>query len=379
MLKAILTLAQSLIACRSITPHDADCQKTIGYRLEKAGFTVESMRFGNVDNLWARVGNQSPLILFAGHTDVVPPGELSTWTYPPFTPEIKEGYLYGRGATDMKGALAAMVIAAETFIKKHPDFKGSLGFLITSDEEGDGIDGTQRVIDILGKRGDKIDYCIIGEASSEKRVGDQIRIGRRGSLHGKLIVHGKQGHVAYPDRIINPIHQSLAALDALAKTEWDKGNEFFPPTSFQLTNIMSGTGAANVVPGQLEALFNLRFSTALTIDAIKERTEAILHQHGLHFDLRWQIGGEPFITKKGKLVTATQRAIKEITGLDSVSSTGGGTSDGRYIAPTGAEVVELGVLNATAHQIDERVRVEDLDTLARIYEKLLKILLDVAA
>lgn len=373
-MKEITLLAEQLIACPSITPNDAGCQKIISERLSQAGFHCESMRFDDVDNLWAKYGEHSPLVVFAGHTDVVPPGPLSDWTSSPFQPTQRDGYLYGRGASDMKGALASMVIAAEQFVQENPHFSGSIGFLITSDEEGKAINGTRKVIDVLAQRGEKIDYCIIGEPSSETVVGDQIRIGRRGSLHGNLTVHGKQGHVAHPHLAKNPIHQSLLALDEIAQTEWDKGNENFPFTTFQITNIHSGTGATNVVPGHLDVLFNFRFSTAVTTQALQERTQAILHKHGLTYDLKWEIGGEPFLTPKSMLITAAQLAIKEIVHFDVKLSTGGGTSDGRFIAPTGAKVVELGVSHATAHQVDECVKIEDLSILTTIYKKMLKIL-----
>ncbi|TAK76272.1 MAG: succinyl-diaminopimelate desuccinylase, partial [Gammaproteobacteria bacterium] len=302
-------------------------------------------------------------------------GPLTDWTSPPFEPHIRDGYLYGRGASDMKGALAAMIIAAKQFVKENPHFPGSLGFLITSDEEAHAINGTRKVIDVLEKRGEKIDYCIIGEPSSDTFIGDQVRIGRRGSLHGQLTLHGKQGHVAHPHLAKNPIHLCLPALHEFVQTEWDKGNDDFPATTLQITNIHGGTGPTNVIPGHLDIIFNFRFSTAVTIPELQKRTEAILHKHGLTYDLKWEIGGEPFLTQKGMLITATQLAIKDITGLDVKLSTGGGTSDGRFIAPTGAKVIELGVSHATAHQIDECVRVEDLKTLVTIYDKLLKILL----
>ncbi|SRR5579883_936264 len=373
-MKEVIHLAEKLIALPSITPQDAGCQQLIAAHLTDVGFHCETMRFGDVDNLWARYGKQSPLLVFAGHTDVVPTGTETKWTSPPFQPHIRDGYLYGRGATDMKGALAAMVIATKNFIQSHPAFSGSIGFLITSDEEGPSINGTCKVIETLENRSEKIDYCIVGEPSSETLVGDQVRIGRRGSLHGKLVIHGKQGHVAYPHLAKNPIHLCFAALHELVKIEWDQGNDDFPPTTFQITNIHGGTGAANVIPGDLEILFNFRFSTAVTVPQLQERTEAILHQHGLTYDLKWEIGAKPFLTQKGQLVTAAQLAIKEITGLEVKLSTGGGTSDGRFIAATGARIIELGVPHTTAHQIDECVRVEDLQTLVKIYERMLKIL-----
>jgi succinyl-diaminopimelate desuccinylase len=371
---SVLDLTRRLIACASVTPDDGGCQKIISELLVSAGFHCEPMRFGNVDNLWARLGNASPLLVFAGHTDVVPTGPEADWTSPPFSPEIRDGYLYGRGASDMKAAVAAMVNAALQFVRANPDFPGSIAFLLTSDEEGPAINGTQKVIEVLQKRGEKIDYCIIGEPSSDKRTGDQIRTGRRGSLHGKLAVHGKQGHVAHPHLAQNPIHLAMLALHQLTQTEWDRGNSDFPPTTFQISNIHSGTGAANVIPGHLEVLFNFRFSTAVTTDELQQRVEKILHDSKLNFDLEWKIGAQPFLTKKGKLISATQQAISKITGQEVRLSTGGGTSDGRFIAPTGAEVVELGVSHATAHHVNECVKVDELDELVNIYQQILELI-----
>lgn len=371
----LVNLLKQLISCPSVTPNDAGCQKIIRERLSALGFQCEAMRFGDVDNLWARYGNKGPLFVFAGHTDVVPPGPESDWLSHPFSPEIRGNYLYGRGAVDMKGAIAAMMIAVEKFIHAHPAFPGSIAFLITSDEEGPAVHGTQQVIAALQKRGEKIDYCVIGEPSSDTSVGDQVRVGRRGSLHGKLMVHGKQGHVAHPHLAQNPIHLSAYALHELAETEWDKGNQQFPPTTFQMTNIHSGTGATNVIPGHLEVLFNFRFSTAVTKQQLQERTEAILHKHGLKFDIEWRTGAEPFLTREGKLRSATQKAIQEIFSINTRLSTGGGTSDGRFISPTGAEVIELGVSHATAHQVNECVKIEDLAALTTCYERLLQLLL----
>lgn len=371
---AVLKLAKQLIACPSITPNDAGCQEIIAQRLCKMGFHCEPMLFNGVQNLWARYGKQAPLMVFAGHTDVVPPGPEAAWTSPPFQPAIRHGYLYGRGATDMKSALAAMVVAAENFLEQHPNFTGSLAFLITSDEEGPSIHGSRQVIDTLLERGEQIDYCIVGEASSEEQVGDQIRVGRRGSLHGKLVVRGKQGHVAYPLSALNPIHRSLAALDQLAKTRWDKGNHEFPPTTLQITHIHAGTGAMNVIPGTLEVSFNFRFSTAITAKKLQERVESIFRKHNVDFELSWEIGAHPFLSKHGKLLTATQHAIQEVTGVRTTSSTGGGTSDGRFIAPTGAEVLELGPCHASAHQIDEYVQIKDLEVLVGCYLRILELL-----
>lgn len=371
MIHPTIALAQQLMACPSVTPADHGCQPLINARLTPLGFISESLQFGEVTNLFARYGNQAPLLVFAGHTDVVPPGPLSDWTANPFQPTLRDHYLYGRGAADMKGALAAMVIAAENFIKKKPHFSGSLAFLLTSDEEGPAMDGTQKVMETLSARGIKIDYCLIGEPSSDREVGDQIRVGRRGSLHGKLTVHGKQGHVAHPHLAINPIHKTAYALHELTQTEWDQGNDHYPPTTFQITNIHSGTGAANVIPGHLDVLFNFRFSTASTVHELQTRTEAILQKQGMNYQIDWNIGAKPFLTQRGPLLTATQQAIKEITHLDVKLSTGGGTSDGRFIAPTGAHVVELGVQNATAHHVDECVKVEDLILLTQLYERIL--------
>lgn len=368
----LLPLLTQLIACPSITPLDAGCQIIIEQRLKALGFHSEPLRFGEVDNLWARYGTEKPLLVFAGHTDVVPPGPLNDWQSPPFEPEVRDGYLYGRGACDMKGSLACMIVAAEMFIRQYPSFSGSLGFLITSDEEGPAINGTRKVIELLNNRQEKIDYCIIGEPSSDAALGDQIRVGRRGSLHGRLIIHGKQGHVAHPHLAKNAIHVSLSALQKLVGTEWDQGNADFPKTTFQITNIHGGTGATNVIPGHLEVLFNFRFSTAITIEELKSRVEDILKQAGLTYDLEWQIGALPFLTQKTPLTSAVQNAIQTCTGLTTRLSTGGGTSDGRFIAPTGTSVVELGVLHATAHQANECVSVEDLKTLTQIYLTILK-------
>lgn len=367
----VITLAQQLLTCPSLTPNDAGCQKIIRERLEQLGFQCESMRFEDVDNLWARYGTQAPLLVFAGHTDVVPTGPESQWTSPPFQPSIRDGYLYGRGTSDMKGAIAAMMTAAEKFLQSHPDFPGSIGFLLTSDEEGPAINGTAKVMEVLQKRSEKIDYCIVGEPSSDTQVGDQIRIGRRGSLHGKLTVHGKQGHVANPHLAINPIHTCAPAVHELAVTTWDNGNEFYPPTTFQISNIHSGTGVANVIPGHVDILCNFRFSTAVTVQQLQECSEAILRKHGLKYNAEWHVSAQPFLTKKGSLISAAQKAIQELTQLTVNLSTGGGTSDGRFIAPTGAEVIELGVSNATAHHINECIKAEDLVILAKIYHNIL--------
>ena len=371
VMSATLALTKQLISRASLTPNDDGCQQMIAERLQKANFKIEHMRFGEVDNLWARYGTNAPLIVFAGHTDVVPTGPLDAWQSPPFEPEIRGDLLFGRGACDMKSGLAAMIVGAENFIQANPDFAGSIAFLITSDEEGPSIDGTVKVIEALEQRNEKINYCVVGEASSEKLLGDQIRVGRRGSFHGKLTILGKQSHIAYPELALNPIHKSFQALHALVNEEWDAGNEYFPRTSFQISNIHSGTGALNVIPGTLEARFNFRFSTAVTPEQLTERVTKILDKHDLKYKLEWNLGGSPFLTKQGKLVSAAQTAIKAVTGLDTHLSTGGGTSDGRFIAPTGAEVVEIGPCNATAHQVNEHVNIMDLNNLTEIYTRLL--------
>lgn len=369
---AAIELLSELISYPSITPNDAGCQKLLADRLNALGFQCEHLRFGQVDNLWARYGTAEPLFVFAGHTDVVPTGPVSDWTSPPFQPTIREGNLYGRGIVDMKAAIAASVVAVEKFLADKPELPGSIGFLITSDEEGPAHDGTKKVMDVLNNRGEKIDYCIVGEPSSDKAVGDQIRIGRRGSLHGKLMIHGKQGHVAHPHLAKNPIHLGALALHELSHAVWDQGNEDFPPTTFQISNIHAGTGAKNVIPGHLEVTFNFRFSTAVTVEELKQRVSDLLEQQGLTFDIEWEVGAEPFLTQKGRLITTVSETIKSITGQDTRLSTGGGTSDGRFIAPTGAELVELGVLHATAHQVNENAPLVDVILLTTIYEKILE-------
>lgn len=368
---ATLDLSLQLLRCPSVTPNDADCQTIMAKRLEKIGFVIEIMQFDDVVNLWARRGTEEPLFCFAGHTDVVPTGELSKWTSDPFLPEIRDGKLFGRGSADMKTALAAMVVACERFVEQHPNHNGSIAFLITSDEEGPSINGTVKVIEALEARQEKIKWCLVGEPSSTNQLGDIIKNGRRGSLNGILTVFGKQGHVAYPHLADNPIHRAAPALTALTTEVWDKGNEFFPATSFQISNMQSGTGANNVIPGELEVVFNFRFSTELTQEKIKARVHAILDQHQLSYDLKWTLSGHPFLTAAGELVTAAQQAILAVQGIETTLSTSGGTSDGRFIAPTGAQVVELGVLNATIHQINEHVNVNELDPLTDIYEKIL--------
>jgi len=362
-----LQLAEQLIARRSITPADDGCLDLIGARLAPLGFSLEKIRCGEVDNLWARRGNAGPLVCFAGHTDVVPTGPLDQWHSDPFTPEVRDGMLYGRGAADMKGSLAAFVTAIEKFVAGHPQHRGSIAVLLTSDEEGVAVDGTVRVVEALRERNDPIDYCIVGEPTSVEKTGDTIKNGRRGSLSGTLIVKGVQGHIAYPHLVKNPIHLAAPAIAELAATAWDNGNEYFPPTSWQISNIHGGTGATNVVPGAVEILFNFRFSTASTVDDLQSKVRVILDRHGLEYDLNWELSGKPYLTPRGNLVDAVGDAISEVTGLVTELSTGGGTSDGRFIADICPQVIELGPLNATIHKIDECVAVADLDALSEIY------------
>ncbi len=375
---ATLELLKELIARRSLTPDDAGCQELIAKRLEPLGFKIEHLRYGDVDNLWARRGAQAPLFVFAGHTDVVPTGPLDQWRSDPFTPTLRDGYLYGRGAADMKGGIAAMVTAVERFVKQHPTHPGSIAFLITSDEEGPSINGTVKVVEHLEARKEKMDWCLIGEPTCVKTVGDTIKNGRRGSLTGKLIVHGTQGHVAYPHLALNPVHVFARALVELCAEQWDQGNEFFPPTTFQISNLHAGTGADNVIPGDLEIVFNFRFSTELTPEKIKQRVHALLDKYALKYDLAWRLSGQPFLTPKGALVQAARSAIKEIAGIETEISTSGGTSDGRFIAPTGAQVLELGVANTTIHKLNECVKLDELDALSAIYQRILDQLLGLA-
>lgn len=367
----VLELANALIARRSVTPHDGGCQSLMASRLTPLGFAVEPLRYGEVDNLWARDGTEGPLLVFAGHTDVVPTGPLDAWTSDPFMPQVRDGWLYGRGAADMKGSLAAMVVACERFLARHARHRGSIGLLITSDEEGPAVDGTVKVVEHLTRRGEHIDWCLVGEPTSTHRLGDVMKNGRRGSLGGELIVGGQQGHVAYPDKALNPIHAFAPALVELAATVWDRGNEHFPPTTFQVSNLHAGTGASNVIPGRLEALFNFRFSTAVSEAELRQRVASVLDRHALSYELRWSPSGQPFLTVPGELVEAVACAVRETCGIEAELSTSGGTSDGRFIAPTGAQVVELGPVNATIHKVDECVRVTDLDQLAEIYEGVL--------
>ena len=362
-----IALAQALIARESVTPEDAGCQQMMQSHLSKAGFEHEILVFEDTTNMWSRRGDKSPVFCFAGHTDVVPAGDLSLWKTPPFEPVIKDGVLYGRGAADMKGSLAAMLVATERFVKDYPDHKGSIAYLITSDEEGPFINGTTRVIDTLEARNEKIDMCIVGEPSSSLQLADIVKNGRRGSISAKLTFHGKQGHVAYPDHVTNPIHLAMPVLAELSRIHWDNGNEYFPETSFQLTNIEGGTGALNVVPQTVTAWFNLRYSTELTDAIIVERVESILKQHGVKYDIEWTYNGKPFITEPGSLVNSVQKAIETVVGKEASLSTSGGTSDGRFIAPTGAQVIELGPINKTIHQVNECVSCDDLITLTDIY------------
>jgi succinyl-diaminopimelate desuccinylase len=364
-----------LIRRASVTPEDAGCQQWLAEKLEALGFHCEHLRFGEVDNLWARRGSEGPLLVFAGHTDVVPTGDVGKWSSDPFRPEIRDGMLYGRGAADMKSSIAAWLAAVEAFVAAHPDHKGSLGWLITADEEGPAVNGTIKVVEHLEARQEKIDYCLVGEPSSTSRMGDTIKNGRRGSLGARLLVKGVQGHVAYPHLADNPIHRAAPALAELAAEVWDQGNEFFPATSFQISNIRAGTGATNVIPGDCEVLFNFRFSTELTADDLKTRTEAILDKHGLDYELAWTLSGQPFLTARGALVEAAVQAIRDVTGIDTELSTAGGTSDGRFIAPTGAQVVELGPINATIHKIDEHTPVAELEPLSQVYYRTMELLL----
>ncbi|RMG30358.1 MAG: succinyl-diaminopimelate desuccinylase [Gammaproteobacteria bacterium] len=375
-MSATLALACELIGRPSVTPEDAGCQALVAERLRPLGFRIEDLRFGAVVNLWARRGRDAPLFVFAGHTDVVPPGPLEDWTSPPFEPRVRDGCLFGRGAADMKGSIAAMVTALERLLARRPDLPGSIALLLTSDEEGPAVDGTARVVERLVARGERIDWCLVGEPSSREVVGDRVRVGRRGSLSGRLRIHGRQGHVAYPELADNPVHRALPALLALTREAWDRGNAHFPPTSFQISNLHAGTGATNVIPGHCTVDFNFRFSTEQTPERLQARVEALLAKHDLRYDLDWNLSGLPFLAPTdGVLVRTLRRVIRERAGIDPELSTGGGTSDGRFIAPTGAQVVELGPVNATIHQVDECVRIEELDRLSDLYEHLVETLL----
>ena len=370
-----LELTKDLISRRSVSPADEGCQAVLGARLAAAGFALESLPFAGVANLWARRGTTAPVFCFAGHTDVVPSGPVEDWQSDPFVPVLRDGLLYGRGAADMKSGLAAMVVGAEDFVREHPRHRGSIAFLITSDEEGPSVDGTRRVVETLRARGERIDYCLVGEPSSERTLGDTIKVGRRGSLSGRLTVHGVQGHVAYPHLAENPVHTLAPALAELTRREWDRGTEYFQPTTFQVSNLNAGTGAPNVIPGELRARFNLRYSPAQSLEGLKATVEEILRRHGVRYSLEWFLSGEPFYTPPGKLSQAVGDAVARVTGAPPQLSTGGGTSDGRFIAPLGAEVVELGVVNASIHKVNECVRAADIDALARMYLNVLENLL----
>ncbi|MFC7421550.1 succinyl-diaminopimelate desuccinylase [Iodobacter arcticus] len=367
-----LALTQQLLRQASVTPDDANCQNMLAARLSAIGFRIEHMRFEDVDNLWARFGDTGPVLVFAGHTDVVPTGPLDRWHSDPFEPTIRDGHLFGRGSADMKASLAAFVVACEQFLAKNPNPKGSIAFLITSDEEGPAHHGTVKVVEALKARSEKIDYCIVGEPTSAEVFGDTIKNGRRGSLSGHLIVHGVQGHIAYPHLAKNPIHLLAPALAELASTVWDSGNEYFPPTTWQVSNINSGTGATNIIPGTVDALFNFRFSTASTADSLKATVHAILDKHQLEYEIDWALSGEPFLTDHGQLIDAMRDAVSEVCGQTPVLNTVGGTSDGRFIAKYCPEVVEFGPINKTIHKLNECVAVEDLPKLAAIYEKALE-------
>jgi len=374
-ISATLALTEQLIARPSVTPADEGCQQILANRLNALGFQVEQLRYGSVDNLWARRGQGTPVLCFAGHTDVVPTGPLEEWRSDPFQPTVRDGVLYGRGAADMKSGLAAMLTAMEAFVAERPAHSGSVVFLITSDEEGPSVDGTKRVVETLRERGERIDWCVVGEPSSEEQIGDTIKIGRRGSLSGRLTVHGVQGHIAYPQFAVNPIHRFAPALAELVNRVWDQGNEHFQPTSFQISNFNAGTGAPNVIPGELRARFNLRYSPVQTLEGLKQTVEGILKRHGVSYSLEWYVSGEPFFTPPGALSEAVTAAIRSVTGLTPRLSTGGGTSDGRFIAPLGAQVVELGVVNASIHKVNESVRIGDIDALHAIYLQMLRNLL----
>ncbi|MGI9246875.1 MAG: succinyl-diaminopimelate desuccinylase [Steroidobacteraceae bacterium] len=374
-MSSTLALTEDLLRRPSISPEDHGCLDAIAGRLEPLGFRIERLDFGPVANLWARRGDDGPVLCFAGHTDVVPTGPREDWRTDPFEPTIVDCILYGRGAADMKSSLAAMVTAMERFVAAHPKHKGSLAVLFTSDEEGPSVDGTVKVIEVLEARQEKIDWCVVGEPTSTQALGDTIKVGRRGSLSGRLTVHGVQGHIAYPHLAENPVHRFAPALAELVATRWDEGNEFFQPTSFQVSNISAGTGAPNVIPGELKVRTNLRFSTEQTVESLQQRVLDILDRHGVSYTMEWHISGLPFLTRPDTLTRAVERAVRETTKQAPEFSTTGGTSDGRFIAPTGAQVVEFGVINATIHKVNECVRVEDVETLSRTYERIMQILL----
>ena len=375
MPSATLQLTRELIRCESVTPADAGCLEIIGGRLADIGFELDYLPSGDVSNLWATFGAAEPRLVFAGHVDVVPSGDLALWDTPPFEPTLVDGYLCGRGAADMKGSLAAMVVAAEQFVRAEPRPRGSLAFLLTSDEEGPAVNGTIKVVERLQRQRTPMTWCVIGEPSSDEHLGDTLRVGRRGSLNGRLTVHGVQGHVAYPERADNPIVKALPALAELAAIEWDRGNEYYPPTTFQISNATAGTGAENVIPQNFSVWFNFRFCTETTAPDLQHRVERVFESHGLRFDLEWQVAGQPFLTRKGAFVETVAAVVERELGVRPTLSTGGGTSDGRFIAPVGVELVELGPVNATIHKINECVAVEDLDRLAAVYQQIMVALL----
>jgi len=369
---AVFDLACALIERASVTPDDAGCQDLLASRLARAGFACERLRYGQVDNLWATHGQGGPVLVLLGHTDVVPSGPPEDWTDPPFTPTVRAGRLYGRGAADMKSSVAAMCVALERFVARHPEHPGTVALLVTSDEEGIALDGVRRVARTFVERRQRIDWCIVGEPSSRRRLGDLIRVGRRGSLTGRLRVLGVQGHVAYPEKALNPIHAFAAALAELTSIRWDEGDAAFPPTSFQVSNIAAGTGADNVIPGELTATFNFRYGVASSADALIDRVESLLRRHGLNVELAWHRSGEPFVTAEGALRDAVTAAIRIRCGVEAEASTGGGTSDGRFIAPLGAEVVELGPCNESIHKVDESIALDELDALPGLYEDIVE-------
>ena len=368
-------LACDLIRRPSVTPDDQGCQQLLARRLQPLGFDIEHLRFGEVDNLWARRGDAAPLFVFAGHTDVVPPGPAELWESDPFDPLVRDGMLYGRGAVDMKSSIAAMVTACERFLALNPGHRGSIGFLITSDEEGPATDGTVKVIEHLQSRSEAIDFCLVGEPSSTETIGDVIKNGRRGSISGDLTIHGVQGHIAYPHLAKNPIHLFAVAQKDLCEEVWDNGNEFFPPTSFQVVDLRAGVGAPNVTPGEVSARFNFRYSTEWTHEALQEKVQSVFDAHDIDYELNWHLSGKPFLTEPGKLIDAVQDCVTEMTGRPPEMSTGGGTSDGRFISPAGADVVELGPVNASIHKIDEHVSVDDVVTLTKMYRRVMELLL----
>ena len=371
----VLELACELISRPSVTPEDAGCQALVAERLARAGFAIEPLRYGDVDNLWASHGSGAPVLVLLGHTDVVPPGPREAWSSEPFEPVIRDGVLYGRGAADMKGSVAAFVVAAERFVAEHPDHPGTLALLLTSDEEGDAIDGVRKVADTLRTRGQRIDWCITGEPSSTARLGDLLRVGRRGSLSATLVIKGVQGHVAYPHKARNPVHQAAAALAELVARQWDAGYDSFPPTSLQVSNIHAGTGANNVIPGELQVLFNLRYNPHWDAPRLEREITALLDRHGLEYELRWHRSGEPFHTPEGRLRAVARQVLAEFAGAPPEESTGGGTSDARFIAPLGAQCIEIGPVNASIHQVDEHVSVADLEALPELYRRLVERLL----